>query len=168
MRQCLCAVPAPPSSHTSSQTVKVRVVFDCAAKSKGVCLNDVLKQGLNPTSSLVGVLPRFCKESMVFFSNIESMFHQVELDPEGTTTLSFLWWCEDNIDDEPTEYNINVQVFGAPHLQLVSPLICLTLQESLSICTKLLHLTSTNITFMLISVYSYRNLKPRPQMQFMI
>ena len=41
------------------------------------------------------------------------MFHQVQVDPKDTSALRFLWWSEGNIDEEPTEYNMNVHVFGA-------------------------------------------------------
>ena len=92
---------------------KVRVVFGCAAKCKGVYLNDALMQGPNRTNSLIGVLTRFRKGRVVRLGDIESMFHQVQVDAKDTSALRFLWWSEGNMDDEPTKYNMNVHVFGA-------------------------------------------------------
>ena len=92
---------------------KVRVVFDCTAKCKGMCLNDVLMQGPNLTNSLIGVLTWFRKDRVVLVGDIESMFHQVQVDPKDTSALRFLWWSEGNMDEEPTEYNMNMHVFGA-------------------------------------------------------
>ena len=77
-------------------------MFDCAAKCKGVCLNDALMQGPNLTNSLIGVLTRFRKERVVFVGDIESMFHQVQVDAKDTSASRFLWWTEGNMDDEST------------------------------------------------------------------
>ena len=54
---------------------KLRVVFDCAAKFKGVCLNDVLMPGPCLTNELVGVLIRFRMERVALTGDIRSMFH---------------------------------------------------------------------------------------------
>ena len=35
------------------------------------------------------------------------------MDPKDTSALRFLWWSEGNMDEEPTEYNMNVYLFGA-------------------------------------------------------
>ena len=35
------------------------------------------------------------------------------MDPKDTSALRFLLWSEGSMDDEPTEYNLNVHVFGA-------------------------------------------------------
>ena len=93
----------------------MRVVFDCAAKYNGACLNDALMQGPNLTNSLIDVLrpTRFRKERVVLLRDIESMFHQVQVEPKDTSALRFLGWFEGNMDDEPTEYTMNVHVFGA-------------------------------------------------------
>ena len=70
---------------------KLRIVFDCAAKHMGVSLNDVLLQGPDLLNSLVGVLTRFRSESVAFAADIESMFHQVKVNPEDRDFLKFLW-----------------------------------------------------------------------------
>ena len=58
---------------------KVRVVFDCSAKYRGCSLNDQLLQGPDLTNSLVGVLTRFRQEPIAIRSDIEAMFHQVQV-----------------------------------------------------------------------------------------
>ncbi len=61
------------------QKRKMRVVFDCGATFQGTSLNAQLVQGPDLTSSLVGVITRFQKESVVLMADIEAMFHQVRV-----------------------------------------------------------------------------------------
>ena len=58
---------------------KIRVVFDCSAKSAGTSLNDQLLQGPDLTNSLAGVLTRFRQEPVAFMADIEAMFYQVRV-----------------------------------------------------------------------------------------
>ncbi len=53
---------------------KMRVVFDCAASFQGASLNAQLLTGPDLTSTLIGVLTRFRKESVVLISDIEACF----------------------------------------------------------------------------------------------
>jgi len=92
---------------------KVRVVFDCAAKYKGVSLNDVLLQGPDMTNTLVGVLTRFRQERTAIISDIESMFYQVHVRPEDSDVLRFLWWPRNDLQRRPKEYQMTVHLFGA-------------------------------------------------------
>ena len=69
---------------------KVRVVFDCAAKFLGVSLNDMLLQGPDLNNNLIGVLMRFREEPVAVVADIESLFHQVIVDPEDCDALRFL------------------------------------------------------------------------------
>ena len=68
---------------------KIRIVFDCAATYRGKSLNDNVLQGPDFTNSLVGVLLRFCEESVALMSDIESMFHQVRVHPKDIDALRF-------------------------------------------------------------------------------
>lgn len=92
---------------------KVRVVFDCAAKFKGMSLNDRLLQGPDLTNSLVGVLIRFRQEQVAMIADIEAMFHQVRVSSEDCDALRFLWWPNGELDREPKCYQMNVHIFGA-------------------------------------------------------
>lgn len=91
---------------------KTRVVFDCAAKFKGVSLNDRVLQGPDLTNSLVGVLTRFRKESVAFMADIESMFFQVRVPPSDIDALRFLWYPNNDLNQEPVEYQMLVHLFG--------------------------------------------------------
>lgn len=91
---------------------KVRVVFDCAAKSLGVSLNDMLLQGPDLNNNLIGVLMRFREEPVAVVADIESMFHQVRVDPEDCDALRFLWWPSGDLSRSPEEYKRVVHVFG--------------------------------------------------------
>ena len=92
---------------------KVRVVFDCSAKYKGVSLNDSLMSGPSLTNSLVGVLIRFRKEPVALIGDIHAMFHQVLVKPEHRNSLKFLWWPEGDLNKQPTTHQMNVHLFGA-------------------------------------------------------
>ena len=61
---------------------KVPVVFDCAAKCRGVSLNQQLLKGPDLNTSLVGVLLRFRLRSVAVVADIEAMFHQLKVSPK--------------------------------------------------------------------------------------
>ena len=91
---------------------KVRVVFDCSAKYRGSSLNDQLLQGPDFTSSLIGVLTRFRQEKVALMSDVEAMFHQVNVKPDDCSALRFLWWPNGDLTLEPEEYMMTVHLFG--------------------------------------------------------
>ena len=70
--------------------VKLRVVFDFAARYKETSLNDQLLSGPDLTNTLFGVLVRFRQEPVALSSDIEAMFHQVMVDPKDFDVLKFL------------------------------------------------------------------------------
>ncbi|XP_060567693.1 uncharacterized protein LOC132726393 [Ruditapes philippinarum] len=92
---------------------KVRIVFDCAAKYKGVSLNSQLLQGPDLMNSLMGVVIRFRKEKIALAADIESMFHQVRVTDEDRNVLRFLWWPGGDLNKKPKCYRMNVHLFGA-------------------------------------------------------
>ena len=92
---------------------KIRVVFDCSAKWKGVCLNDVLLQGPDQLNALLGVIHRFRKNPIAICCDIEKMFHAFYVDDDCRDLLRFLWWQDGNMNTEPKEYRMRVHLFGA-------------------------------------------------------
>lgn len=63
---------------------KVRVVFDCAAQFAKTSLNQQLLQGPDLTNRIVGVLSRFRQETVGLVADIQSMFHQVRVEPRDS------------------------------------------------------------------------------------
>ena len=92
---------------------KVRVVFDCAAQFAHMSLNRQLLQGPDLTNNIVGVLTRFRQEFVGLVANIQSMFHQVRVEPRDCDALRFLWWPGGDLSAELTEYRIVKHLFGA-------------------------------------------------------
>ena len=92
---------------------KIRVVFDCAAKTCNTSLNDKLVRGPDLMNSLIGVLIRFRKELVVLVADVEQMFHQVKVHPEHRDALRFLWWPNGDLDQDPVPYQMTVHIFGA-------------------------------------------------------
>ena len=70
---------------------KVRVVFDAAAKFKGVSLNDMLLTGPNIVTSSLTVLLRFRQRAIPISADIRKMFHQVRVRESDRAALRFLW-----------------------------------------------------------------------------
>ena len=99
---------------------KLRVVFDCAAKSRGVSLNDIIHQGPDYNNTLLGVLLRFRTRSVAFMADIHAMFHQVRVPEAQRDVLRFLWWPDGNLDQAPTTYRMTAHLFGGTW----SPSVC--------------------------------------------
>jgi len=104
-------LPHHPVIHP--QKGKVRVVFDCAARSHGTSLNDQLLQGPDYNNNLVGVLMRFREDKVALMADIEAMFHQVKVSPNDSDALRFLWWPNGDLDITPKVYRMVVHLFGA-------------------------------------------------------
>ena len=92
---------------------KVRIVFDCAAKHRGICLNDALMQGPDLVNSILSVLTRFRRERIALAADVESMFHQVRIKEEDRDSFRFLWWPNGNLSSPPTVHRMLVHIFGA-------------------------------------------------------
>ena len=92
---------------------KLRVVFDCAAKSQGTCLNDLLRTGPILTNSLIGVLCRFREGSVAFTCDVESMYHRVHVPEADSNLLRFLWFRNGDPDGEVQVFRMRSHVFGA-------------------------------------------------------
>lgn len=92
---------------------KVRVVFDCAARCSGTCLNDELLQGPDLVTGLLAVLIRFRQSPIALTSDIEAMFNQVRVSIEDTDAMRFLWWKDMDMTAPPSVYKMTVQLFGA-------------------------------------------------------
>jgi Pao retrotransposon peptidase/Family of unknown function (DUF5641)/Protein of unknown function (DUF1759)/Integrase zinc binding domain len=92
---------------------KVRIVFDCAAKSRGLSLNDFLYSGPDTTSNLCGILMGFRLEQVAVVADIEEMFLRVKLSQSDKGTLRFLWWADADNLVNPVIYTLNVHPFGA-------------------------------------------------------
>ena len=99
----------PVVNHRKS--AKVRIVFDCAARFQGACLNDILLQGPDLTNELLGVLLRFRKERIALVADIKEMFLQVRIPEKDRGAFRFLWWKDGNLDAELEEYQLRVHPF---------------------------------------------------------
>ena len=71
--------------------------------------------GPEEANRLVGVLSRFREESVGFVADIESMVHQVIVDPRECDVLRFLWWPDGDLTKQLVEYRTTKDVFGAKH-----------------------------------------------------
>ena len=89
---------------------KIRVVFDCAAKSNGKSLNDYLLQGPDMMNNMLGILMRFRCNKIAISCDIERMFHQFKVKSEDRDYLRFIWINESG---QQAIYRMKVHLFGA-------------------------------------------------------
>lgn len=91
---------------------KPRLVFDAAAKSNDVCLNDMLLKGPEMIVSLLGVIMRFRLRKIAVTADIEEMFHRVKVIEQDQLCQLVLWRnCESS---KPVEvYKMTRMTFGA-------------------------------------------------------
>ncbi|XP_033363105.1 uncharacterized protein LOC117241248 [Bombus vosnesenskii] len=103
----------------SSQTTKLRVVFDGSAPTTtGVSLNDVLHTGPKLQDDLFFILLRFQSHQYVITGDVEKMYRQFLVRPEDRKFQQILWR---NADGEVDTYQLNTVTFGlsaAPYLAI--------------------------------------------------
>ncbi|XP_033624666.1 uncharacterized protein LOC117288077 [Asterias rubens] len=92
---------------------KIRVVFDCLAKTRGVSLNDVLLPGPILTNKVVDVLLRFRQQPIGLIGDIEGMFFQVRVSERHRDFLRYLWFPEGDTSRPPETYRLKAHPFGA-------------------------------------------------------
>ncbi|KAL0871044.1 hypothetical protein ABMA27_004850 [Loxostege sticticalis] len=91
---------------------KLRLVFDAAAKSNGVCLNDALLEGPDMLRDLAGILFRFRERAVAVTADIREMFLQVKIVEEDQPAQMFLWRGDDRTSP-PKSYKMTSMIFGA-------------------------------------------------------
>lgn len=103
----------------SSQTTKVRVVFDGSAKSTtGISLNECLMTGPTIQDDLLTLILRFRLHNYVLTGDIEKMYRQCLVRPEDRKYLRILW--KEN-DGSIATFEHNTVTFGltpAPFLAI--------------------------------------------------
>ena len=92
---------------------KVRIVFDCASKYRGLSLNDCILQGPDWTTPLLEVLCRFRLGDVAVAADIQEMFLQVKVPSNHRDALRLLWWPNGDLNEQPVEYRMTVHPFGA-------------------------------------------------------
>jgi hypothetical protein len=92
---------------------KIRVVFDCSAKCRGISLNNKLLQGPDLTNPLIGVLLKFRQEAVAIQGDIEKMFYQVRVAQDDRDCLRYFWWPNGDLGSDPVIYRMTVHIFGA-------------------------------------------------------
>nr|XP_012153233.1 PREDICTED: uncharacterized protein LOC105664226 [Megachile rotundata] len=103
----------------TSDTTKLRVVFDgSAATSTGISLNDTLHVGPKIQDDLLYILLRFRNHQYVLTGDIEKMYRQFLVRPEGRKYQQILWQTS---DQTPKTFQLNTVTFGlsaAPYLAI--------------------------------------------------
>ena len=83
-------LPIFPVSHAHKE--KLRLVFDAAARYKGICLNDILLQGPDLNNQLRGVLTRFRQHPIAIGADVEAMFNNFMVPKHQQDLLRFYWF----------------------------------------------------------------------------
>jgi len=91
---------------------KIRLVFDAAAKSNGVSLNDKLLSGPDLLVPLVKVLFTFRQREIGFGGDIAEMFHRVLIRAEDLPSQRFLWRDGDT-SRTPDVHEMCAMIFGS-------------------------------------------------------
>ncbi|XP_055605883.1 uncharacterized protein LOC129754049 [Uranotaenia lowii] len=90
---------------------KIRLIWDAAARTNGVSLNDMLVKGPDMLTSLPAVLTRFRQRNIAITGDIKEMFHQVRIRSEDKQAQRFLF--RNNPETLPQIYVMDVATFGA-------------------------------------------------------
>ena len=92
-------------------TTKVRIVFDCSAKTDGVSLNYAICAGPKLQKDLFDVLIRFRRNPVALACDIKEMYLQMEIEERDRPYFRILWRDLDS-SCEPDVYEFSRVVFG--------------------------------------------------------
>ncbi|XP_066583800.1 uncharacterized protein [Prorops nasuta] len=102
----------------SSNTTKLRIVFDTSAKdNQGVSLNDMLRVGPTIQKRLVTHLTRFRMHNYIITADIEEMYRQISIHEDDRRYQKILWRHEGVI----RTFQLNTLTFGvssSPYLAI--------------------------------------------------
>ena len=104
-------LPHFPVIRMEKSTTKVRIVFDCSAKTDGVSLNDIIDPGPKLQRELFDVLLRFRRNTVALACDIKEMYLQVEIEEKDRPFFRVLWRDLDSTKD-PDVYEFTRVVFG--------------------------------------------------------
>ncbi|XP_018372392.1 PREDICTED: uncharacterized protein LOC108767163 [Trachymyrmex cornetzi] len=122
----------------SSETTKVRVVFDASAKtSNGVSLNDLLMVGPTVQNNLFAHLIRFRTYNCVIIADIEKMYRQVALHEDDRRYQRILWRHNGKIE----MFQLNTLTFGVSS----SPFLAIRTLQQLADDESLVHPRASKI-----------------------
>lgn len=95
----------------SSETTKLRVVFDASCKSNtGTSLNDVLMVGPTFQQDLIAIILRFQTFKFVFIADITKMYRQIWIHPSQTRLQRVLW--RDDVMSEVRVYELRTVTYS--------------------------------------------------------
>ena len=97
-------------------------MFDSAARTHEICLNDTLLKGPDRNNSLTGVITRFRLHPHALIADIENMFHQIAVPEQDRTYMRFFWYENNDPEKEIIEYWSNVHLMGNTHSPAVANL----------------------------------------------
>ena len=128
-------LPHHPVVKPTSNTTKVRIVYDASAKQsqRDLCLNDCLLRGPVIMPDLCQCLIRMRSQDIVIISDIEKAFMQVSLQPCERDVTRFLWFDDDTrpaIKDNLAVYRFRRVNFG---IICSSFLLAVTIQHHLAV-----------------------------------
>lgn len=91
--------------------MKVRIVFDRAAKCNGISLNDMIHAGPKLQQDLFNVLVRFRRNPVGITCDIKEMYLQIEIEEKDRSNFRLLWRDLDP-NREPNVFEFSRVVFG--------------------------------------------------------
>ena len=91
---------------------KIRVLFDCNVEYLGYALTKQLIAGSDLTNQIISVPTKFRQEQAAFMGDTKALFYQVRTPEYQQHMLRFLWWQGNNFNNQPTDHQVCVHVFG--------------------------------------------------------
>ena len=102
--------PDKPGKFRLCQDGKAMVQANLGLDKKWHSLNDFLHKGPDLLNNLVGHLVRFRENRYTLVGDVKDFFYRVEVDPEDTKFLRFLWWKDETMSEVITLADLDQQV----------------------------------------------------------